>query len=126
MRRDRVMKKSIDSLRERRKYRRMKKAFGINIVSVGKRATLPKLDHEIGLNISLGGLLIMCEHFLKKNTAVGIILMLMKKGAYRTIKTRGRIIWCRMSFEPSAAYFMGIKFTKLSRRDKKVIAWFFR
>ena len=113
-------------LKERRKYRRLHKPFGVNIVSVGKKKTLPKLNHEVGLNISLGGILVKCAKLIKKNTVIGLKLMLVKDGVYRTLEARGRIAWHKLSFERPTTYFMGIEFKRLSHKDKQKILWYFR
>ncbi|MFC1590828.1 PilZ domain-containing protein [Candidatus Omnitrophota bacterium] len=120
------MKREFDFLREKRRYRRLNRPFGVNIVSVKKRRTLPKLDHEVGLNISLEGILIKCERILRKNTAVGLKMMLVKDGAYRTLETKGTVAWNKASPGKKATYLIGIHFRKLPLKYKRVISWFFR
>jgi len=118
------MRRGIACLKERRKYRRIQKSFGVNIVAVGKKATLPKLDHEVGLNISLGGMLIQCEHMLKKGTPLSIKLMLVKDGVYKSINAKGRVIWQQQSFEKKNTYFLGIKFDRIQPLEQEKIVWF--
>jgi len=119
------MKKD-DQFNERRKFIRFNKNFGINIVSLNDVATLPKLDHEIGVNISLTGILIKCEKPIERDSTTRLKIMLVKNRAYKTIEANAKVVWCNRSFDQKTAYCIGMKFTKLSRSDKATLTWYLK
>jgi len=114
-------------LLERRRFIRFNKTFGVNIIELNGKKTLPKFDHEIGVNLSSGGALIKCEKSIKAGSRARIKIMLVKNGTYKTIETGGRVIWCEKSFDPKIVfYYIGLGFTRIQARDKDKIIWFFK
>ncbi len=114
-------------LLERRNFIRFNKAFGVNIIEVSGKKTLPKFDHEIGVNLSSAGALVKCERPIRNNSKIKLKIMLVRNGSYKTIETSAKAIWCEKSFDPKiVCYYIGLGFTRLSRSDKGKVTWFFK
>ncbi len=112
--------------KERRRFIGFHKHFGVNIVALNGVDTLPKLDHEVGVNISLTGMLIKCERPIKKGSKARVKIMLVKNGVYRTVEASARIMWCDKSFDQKTAYCIGMEFARLMRGKRIALAWFFK
>ena len=63
---------------ERRRSKRTTRIVGVNIIQVGKKKTLPKLDHEVGMNISPAGILVHSDKPLKHSQILQMKIVLTK------------------------------------------------
>jgi len=105
--------------KERRKYRRIHRIVGTNIVRHNTREYLPKLDHEVGLNVSEGGVLLECEKRLAKNDRLKVKVMLAFDSVCKIVQPCAKIVWAKRSFRNT--YFLGCRFTKISRKDRSTL-----
>jgi hypothetical protein len=110
---------------ERRRFIRFSKSFGVNIIALNDRETLPKLDHEVGVNLSLSGALIKCEKQIPENSKILMKLMLVRDRAYETICVKARVTWCMKFPDPKTTYYIGMKFLGLKTVDIARLKWFF-
>jgi len=94
----------------------------VEIISCNGKKTLPKLDDEIGLNISDGGLLMECSKKLDKGTRLRLKIMLIYTSSYKIIELPAKIVWCKRSF--CKTYYLGCKFTRITPVIKKAIKKF--
>jgi len=101
---------------ERRKHRRIYRIIGTNIIRHNDKEYNPKLDEEVGLNISLGGMLIECEKQLAKEDRLKLKVMLTFDSVYKIIQPTARIVWTRKT--ERGTYFLGCQFTRLSPPDR--------
>ena len=107
---------------DRRRYKRIYKIFGVSIIEVGNKKTLPKFAEEMGLNLSEGGLLIECSENLVRGTHLRLRLMLNIDAKYVVIETAAKARWSKKSYRNT--YFIGCKFTHLAAKDHKLIRKF--
>ena len=115
-----------DRLVEKRKFVRFARTFGVNIIALGRKKTLPKLNHETGVTLSLGGVLIRCERSIAKGSRVTLKIMMARNGQYKTSVASARIVWCKRSFDSRTTYYIGAKFERLSPDNRAGIRWFFK
>jgi len=92
------------------------------IIACNDKKTLPKLDDEIGLNISDGGLLMECSKKLAMGTRLRLKIMLIFASSYKILEIPAKIVWCRKSF--CKTYYLGCKFTRLTPETKRAIKKF--
>jgi len=104
---------------EKRKYPRIHSKVGLNIIACNGKKTTPKLDEEIGLNISVGGVLIECSKRLAKKTRLKLKIMLTSDSKFMIMQIPARIAWNKKTFRNT--YYLGCKFTRLKPRDEKII-----
>ncbi len=105
--------------KERRRHRRIYRIIGTNIVRHNTKVYSPKLDEEIGLNISQGGVLLECEKRLAKNDRLKVKVILAFDSAYKTIQPCAKIVWAKRSFRNT--YFLGCRFTNISQKDRSTL-----
>lgn len=105
--------------REKRKHRRIYKIIGTNIIRHNAKEYDPKLDEEVGLNISAGGILIECEKKLERQDKLKIKVMLTFDTVYKIIELNTEVVWIKKSFRNT--YFIGCKLTKLSLKDRSIL-----
>lgn len=105
---------------------RYAKSFGVNIISVGGKSTLPKFDHEIGVNISCEGMIVKSERRIRSGTRVRVKVMLVRGHLYRIVETPAQVAWCERSFDRALSYYLGLKFTSAVPDRVATIEWFFR
>lgn len=107
---------------EKRRHKRMYKLMAVNIMGFDNKKTLPKLDAEVGQNISEGGILLECSKRLPKGTSLKLKIMLLFDSKYKIIQTFVRIIWNKKSFRKT--YYLGCKFTRLKHKDRLLLRRF--
>ena len=116
-------------MREKRRFKRVEKGFGINIVSLdtnGKHLTFdhikahPKFYDESGIDFSPKGLGIICSKSLPPNTHIEMRLLIPDADSLNTIKASGIIKWFKEIKGKYKNYFqLGITFKNLGITDKK-------
>ncbi len=102
----------------------LNRQFGINIVSVNKKKSLPKFDHEVGVDLSMDGILIMCTKPLRAGTTLGLDIMLVRGNSYKNIKTTGKVKRCEVTQTRPRTYSIEAKFIHMPRDNRLKIAWF--
>ena len=107
---------------ERRRHRRINKIVGVNIIQYDTKKTLPKLDAEVGQNVSEGGILLECSKRLTRGTYLKLKIMLFFDSKYKIIQTSARIVWNKRSFRKT--YYLGCKFTRLSPKARLTLRRF--
>ncbi|NQT07322.1 MAG: PilZ domain-containing protein [Candidatus Omnitrophica bacterium] len=100
----------------RRKYRRLIEAIGVNIISLNKKSTLPKLDEEVGLNIGEGGALLECSKNIKKGALLVLKIMLDLDFKYVVVEAPAKVVWTKKTSRKT--YYLGCKFTRLKPKDR--------
>ncbi len=105
--------------KERRKYRRIYRVIGTNIVRRNSGRYSPKLDAEIGVNVSRSGILLECEKRLAKDDRLEVKVLLPFDSVYKAVRSRAKVVWTKTT--PRSTYFIGCKFTKLSPKDRQII-----
>ena len=114
---------------EKRKFKRIKKGFGINIVSVDtddkhlefyKIKSSPKFYDESGVDFSPRGLGIICSKSLPPNAQIQMRLLIPDADSLNTIKASGIIKWFKEIKGKYKNYFqLGISFKNLGITEKK-------
>lgn len=104
---------------EKRGFKRLDRMIGVNIISCDNKNTEPKLDEEVGLNVSEGGILLECTKRIPKGTSVSLKIMLALDTGYRIVHTAARIAWNKKSFRHT--YYHGCKFSRLKHDDKLLL-----
>ena len=102
-----------------RKDERTHVRIGVNIIGYNGRKTLPKLDEEVGLNISIGGMLIECSKKLVTGTSLKLKVMLTFNSSYKIILVPAKIMWVNKTSQ--GTYYLGCKFTRLKTQDKTIL-----
>lgn len=116
-------------MREKRKFKRVKKGFAINIVSIdanGKRLEFdnikanPKFYDESGIDFSPRGLGIICSKSLPPNARIQMKLLIPDADSLNIIKASGIIKWFKGIKGKYKNYFqLGIAFRNLGITEKK-------
>jgi hypothetical protein len=68
---------------------------GVNIVKVGTKNTLPKLDHEVGVDITPAGVLIESTAFIAHSKTVHMNVFLTKNEVFTQLKLKGKVLWTK-------------------------------
>lgn len=111
-----------DKTIERRRHKRKSELVGVNIIGLNNKSIHPKLDEEVGLNVSEGGILLECLKRLPKQTHLKLKIMLILDSKYKIIQPPAKIIWNKKSF--CNTYYLGCKFTKLRHNDRLLLRKF--
>ena len=116
-------------MREKRKFKRVKKGFAINIVSVdtdGKHLKFddikvhPKFYDESGIEFSPVGLGIICSRSLPPNAKIQMNLLIPDADSLNIIKASGIIKWFKEVKGKYKKYFqIGVSFKNLAITEKK-------
>ena len=116
-------------MREKRRFKRVEKGFGINIVSLdtnGKHLTFdhikanPKFYDESGIDFSPRGLGIICSRSLPPNARIQMKLLIPDADTLNIIKASGIIKWFKEIKGKYKNYFqLGIGFKNLGITEKK-------
>ena len=116
-------------MREKRRFKRVKKGFGISIISVdtnGKHLEFhhikanPKFYNESGIDFSPSGLGIICSKSLPPDTRIQMRLLIPDADSLNTIKASGIIKWFKEIKGKYKNYFqLGIGFKNLGITEKK-------
>ena len=116
-------------MRERREFKRVKKYFAVNIVSVDangkhlefdKIRTNPKFYDESGIDFSPRGLGIICSKSLPPNARIQMKLLIPDADTLNVIKASGIIKWFKEIKGKYEDYFqLGIAFKNLGITEKK-------
>ena len=123
-------------MEQRRKYKRAKKYFAINIVALDFENVHLRFDRqkdnlkfydESGLDFSPQGIKIMCSKPLAVGFKIQMKILIPDEKKLNLINTKGNIVW----FEPIKGkykkYFMiGVKFEGFEKGDKKKIVRLWR
>lgn len=104
---------------DKRRYVRIPGRIGVNIVKYNRKKTGPKLDEEIGLNISIGGILIECSKKLSVKSILKLKIMFPFESKYTIISGAALVMWNKKSFRKT--YYIGCKFDRLKEKDKFVL-----
>ena len=117
---------------ERRKYKRIKKILGINIIKVGKKRTLPKFDHEVGLDFSPAGVLISSEKPIKLQESLRIKMAVASADDFALLEVAGKVAWCarqkarRAMARKEGGYHLGVAFQRLTPSNLRVLKKFYK
>jgi len=119
---------------EKRKYKRAKKNFAINIVAVDAKGrslrfdeisrSHPKFYDESGLDFSPEGISIMCSKTLPKESKIQMKMLIPDENDINLIKANGTIKWFKQVKGVHKKYFViGVHFRDIMDTDKeKLIA----
>lgn len=115
-------------MKEKRKYKRAKKYFAINIVAVDtdgkhlrfdKIKTNPKFCDESGVDLAPGGIKIMCSKPLPIESKIQMKMMLPDAHGLNLIRANGTIKWFKQIKGKYKKYFViGVNFRDLPKEDK--------
>jgi len=108
--------------RERRRYKRRGATIALNIIRCGRKKTLPKLDEEVGRNISESGILLECSKRISKGKSITLKIMLSHNHKFRIIQTAAKVKWCKESFRDT--YYSGCQFMRMKPADRRAIKKF--
>jgi c-di-GMP-binding flagellar brake protein YcgR len=116
-------------MRERRRAKRAKKFFAINIVAVemGKKRIAfdrarsnPKFYDESGLDFGPDGIKIMCSKPLPEESKIQMKMLIPDDEDLNLIRANGTIRWFRQAKSRYKKYFiMGVHFKELRDEDKE-------
>ena len=116
-------------MKEKRKFKRAKKYFAINIVSVDtdgkhlefdKIRTNPKFYDESGIDFSPSGIRIMCSKSLPAESRVRMKMLIPDAEILNTISADGTIKWFKQIQGKYKRYFqLGVCFRNLPVAEKK-------
>lgn len=104
---------------EKRRHVRIGRKIGVNIINCNGKKTIPKLDEEVGLNVSIGGVLIECSKRLARGTKIKLILMLTFDAKYKIIEVPAKVSWNKQSYRKT--YYLGCKFQRLKPKDRNAL-----
>lgn len=107
---------------ERRRHRRKTELIGVNIKGINHKKIQPKLNQEIGLNISEGGVLLECSKRLAKGSHLKLKVMLILDSKHKIIKAPSIVVWNKKSRQNT--YYLGCKFTRLEHNDRTLLRKF--
>lgn len=115
-------------MKERRKFKRVKKYFAVNIVACdidGKHLRFdkirpnPKFYDETGIDFTPEGIKIMCSKQLPEESEIQMKILIPDEQNLSLIKANGTIKWSRQIKGRYKKYFiMGVRFRDLPE-DKK-------
>jgi len=118
-------------MKKKRKYKRVKKYFAVNIVAVDtKGKTLrfdgskssPKFYDESGLDFSPEGVNIMCSMPLPKESKIQMKMLIPDETGLNLIKANGTIKWFKEVKGKYKKYFViGVHFRDLEDRSKDIL-----
>ena len=116
-------------MRERREFKRVKKYFAVNIVSVDangkhlefdKIRTNPKFYDESGIDFSPAGLRIMCSKPLPCESQIQMKILMPDAEGLNFISAAGIIKWFKQVQGKYKKYFqIGVCFRNLPNTEKK-------
>jgi len=116
-------------MKERRKFKRARKFFAVNIVSVdtnGKHLRFdtikanPKFCDETGLDFSPEGMKIMCSKRLPEESKIQMKMLIPDESNLNLVRANGEIKWFRQIKGKSRKYFViGVHFREISPEDKE-------
>lgn len=116
-------------MKERRKYKRTKKYFAINIAAVDTEGrtlkfdelkTNPKFCDESGLDFSPEGIGIMCSRSLPEESKIQMKMLIPDESDLNLIKAGGTIKWLKEVKGKYKKYFItGACFRDLEDEDKE-------
>ena len=112
------------SVRERRKFVRIYRRIGVNIVGYNNKKTEPKLDEEVGHDISLGGILLECSKRIPVGSALRLKIMLTFDDSFRMIRSGARVVWNKRSFRDT--YYLGCKFSRIDQKERAALIRFIK
>lgn len=115
-------------MEERRRLKRIKKFFALNILSLIDRGrqikfdelkTNPKFYDESGVDFNMSGIGLMCSKALPSESKIKMSMLFMDKDKMKTIQADGTIKWAQpVEGEYKNYYLMGVDFEDLSKKDK--------
>jgi len=115
-------------MKERRKYKRAKKYFAINIVACDtngkhlkfdKIETNPKFSDESGVDFAPEGVKIMCSKPLPQEAKIQLKMLIPDERNLNMIRANGTIKWFKQVKGKYKKYFlMGVNFRDLTEDDK--------
>jgi len=115
-------------MKERRKHKRIKKYFAINIIAVdtdGKHLRFdkikgnPKFADESGLDFSPEGLKIMCSKPLPPEAKIQMKMLIPDEHGLNLLKANGTIKWFKQTKSKYKKFFIiGVNFRDLTKDDK--------
>lgn len=115
-------------MKERRKFKRARKFFAVNIVSVdakGKHLRFdtiknnPKFCDESGLDFSPEGMKIMCSKPLPEESKLQMKMLIPDEANLNLIRANGEIKWFKQIKGQYKKYFViGVHFRDISPEDK--------
>ncbi|NQT23451.1 MAG: PilZ domain-containing protein [Candidatus Omnitrophica bacterium] len=116
-------------MKERRKHKRAKKYFAINIISVNfdgqylrfdKHKTNPKFYDESGIDFSPGGIKIMCSKPLPEESKIQMKMLIPDEKSLNLLRANGTIKWFKQVKGKHKKYFLiGVHFRDLTQDCKK-------
>ncbi len=122
-------------MKERRKYKRAKKYFAINIVAVDIDGQHLKFDHhnanpkfydESGIDFSPGGIKIMCSKALPPESKIQMKMLIPDQDSLNLLKANGTIKWFKQVKGKHKKYFLiGVHFKSLTSdcKQKLISLW---
>lgn len=123
-------------MKERRRNKRAKKYFAINIIAVdtdgkhlrfNKIKSNPKFCDETGLDFTPQGLKIMCSKPLPKESKIQLKMLVPEKGNLNLIKANGTIKWFKqIKGKRKKCFILGVHFRDLDEDNKQKLVRLWR
>lgn len=111
---------------EKRHTRRKLVKFHADIIRVNAKKLKGKWDHEVGIDIGLGGFGIRSAKPLPEKANVTVAILL-PDGTFEVLELDAKLVWTEKVIEEGKeSYFMGLEFTKLDAQAQERIDRFVR
>ena len=109
--------------KEQRKHPRRKHGVGVNITQFGNIKAHPKVDHEVGLDIGTGGMMIVCTNKFGVGTPLQMTIVLPPDDDFhRQVNLKGKVAWVRQRrLYGKRQYQIGVKFTDIKTEDREAL-----
>ena len=116
-------------MKEKRKIKRAKKYFAINIVAVDAHGKIlrfdkikqnPKFYDESGLDFTPEGVKIICSKPLPEESKLQMKMLIPDEGSLNLIRANGAVKWFKQVKGRYKKYFIiGVNFRELSEDDRR-------
>ena len=115
-------------MKEKRKFKRARKFFAVNIISVdtdGKHLKFdtirnnPKFCDESGLDFTPDGIKIMCSKPLPAESKIQVKMLMPDEDSLNLVRANGTIKWFKQIKGEHKKYFIiGVHFRDIAKNDK--------
>lgn len=110
--------------KERRSGFRRQATFPVDIIRVNQLKFRNKWDHEVGVNIGLGGICLRSTKALPEKANVSMAVLLHNEDA-ELVEVDAKLLWTQRRVERSQKlYYMGLEFTNLNSQAQGLIQRF--
>jgi hypothetical protein len=118
-------------MKERRKYKRVRKFFAVNIVAAyfGSQEVrfdtdpaAPKFCDESGVDYSIDGIRIICSKPLPVNCETEMNLLLVNGDGLHNVQARGVVKWFKGVESKHGKYYIGgLQLSDISKDDRQIL-----